>query len=93
MKDGVDGAVADQIREALRFIQAGAAYRATIDTHEIAIIRRDNIGHARRDVFCVVCLDCRSLIVFECTLRSVLVHINKHTEGTDLDAARNTQTK
>lgn len=81
MKDGFDGAVADQIREALRFLQPGAFYLATIDTHGIGIIRRENVGHARRDVFCVVCLDCKTLIALDCTLRAILVTINKHTEG------------
>lgn len=86
MKDGVDAAVADQIREALRFLQAGAVITYTIDTHGIAIIRRENAGATRIDRFCVVCLDCKALIALDCTLRSVLVHINKHTEGNDLDA-------
>lgn len=93
MKDGVDGKVADTIREQLRFLQAGAATTYMIDTHEIAIIRRENVGTIRMDRFCVVCLDCRSLIVFECTLRSILVHINKHTEGNDLDAKASPQTE
>ena len=83
MKDGVDAAVADPIREALRFLQAGGSYHATIDTHEIAMIRRADVGFAKVDRFCVVCVDCRSLLAIDATLRSVLVHINKHTEGND----------
>lgn len=81
MKDGVCGVTADAIREAIRFLQPGGVYSPVIDTHELAILRRDTPGK-----FLVVCLDCRALVTFECTARSILVHINKHTEGNDLDA-------
>jgi hypothetical protein len=82
---GFDGKLADHLRESLRFLQAGDAYAVTVNTCALTIIRLGDVGYARADRFCVVCIDCKSLVAFEATARSIAIHIEKHTEGNATD--------
>lgn len=72
----IDGAVKDQIDEAIRFLQPGVAAEFVVNEHSIRVV-----ALADRGQFLVACETCRALLT--ASMRKPYLAIHKHVKADD----------